>query len=245
VTAKGVEKIMTEIRVKKMLIYLSVIFLLLLVVLYIYLVQPVRAKAIEMEQNLVTKRLEYKALQAKTGKIAVTPDLDWIKLEAVRRQVPEQPYVETIVRDLRRLEVVSRTQLKQYHIEVGTAAGKTETSKTETSKGETNTQVSKTAAYEKLNENVLSIQIETSFVGTYEQIYQLFADLESLDRLIQVDKLSFNLKQGPLVQINAPGEPIISNLTLRAYYSPTLQALLKKTNDIDYTNSNGRTNPFN
>jgi Tfp pilus assembly protein PilO len=245
---------MGEIRLKKMLVFLTVILLLLLAVGYVYLIQPISVQALDTERNWINKRQIVTALQAKTTKVAETPDSDRIKLEAVRRQVPEQPYIETIIRDLRRLEVVSSTQLKQYNIEVGT-----------TSKVETNTQTSKAAVKdkpsekasdkisdktnertsEKVNTNVIPIQIETSFVGTYDQIYQLFAEMESLDRLIQVDKMSFHLKQGPLVQINAPGEQIICNLSLVAYYSPVLQALLKKNNDIDYTSPNGRINPFN
>ncbi|NHN29577.1 hypothetical protein [Paenibacillus agricola] len=234
---------MGVIRHKKMLCYVIVVFVLLLVAGYAYLIQPIGLRTLETERSLANKQKLAAALQSQMGKVAETPDSDRVKLEVVRRQIPEQPFMETIVRDLRRLEVVSGTQLKQYNIEVGT------TGLVDTSIQKTKAAVKDKSAEDKTNEkphlNVTPIQIETSFIGTYNQIYQLFAEMESLDRLIQVDKMSFHLKQGPLVQINAPGQLIICNLTLAAYYSPALQALLKKPNDIDYTNSSGRTNPFN
>jgi len=270
-----------ELRHKKGLYYISAVFLLLLAAAYVYLIQPLQVKVSSSERKLVNDEQQFTALQAKLTKTAEISDADRIKLDIVRRQVPEQPYAETIVRDLRRLEVVSHTQLQQYDIVMGTtgagesnggatdsasAAGATDSASAEStadsasaagtsgnagiantansansaggSAGTANTQVSG-----QVSGNVLPIQIQTSFVGTYAQIYQLLAELESLDRLIQVDKVTFNLKQDPLVQ-NAPEAPVTSNLTLTSYYSPTLQALLQKSYDIDFTAPKGRINPF-
>jgi Tfp pilus assembly protein PilO len=230
---------MGDMKQRKTQVYLMIIFFLLLAVIYVYLVHPITKKTADLELKISNDQQLYASLQAKAAKIAQIPDQDRIQLEVVRKRVPELPYTETILRDLRRLEVVSNAQLKQYNITLGTTSAQDPNSTTSKTEGDNKT------ANNSVNGNIIPIKIETSFIGTYEQINSLFGELESLDRLIQVDKMTFNFKPGPLVQINNPQEPIISNLSLIAYYSPTLQALLKQPYSIDYTNPNGRTNPFN
>ncbi|MBO9609400.1 MAG: type 4a pilus biogenesis protein PilO [Paenibacillaceae bacterium] len=202
---------------KKMPIYGAVLFVLLLAALYVYFIQPLNARANKLERQLAAKKLEYAAYQAKSNPLAQRSDADVVKLEAMRKEVPEQAYTEAILRDLRRLEVVSGVQMKMYDIVPGTAA---------------------------VQGGAMPIKINTSFTGNYTQISSLVKEMESLDRLMQVDSMSLRLTQGPLVQINSPGEPITSNMTFIAYYSPALRDLIAMPNTVEYENPSGRTNPF-
>ncbi|WP_167859309.1 type 4a pilus biogenesis protein PilO [Paenibacillus cymbidii] len=202
---------------KKMPIYGAVLFVLLLAALYVYFIQPLNARANELERQLAAKKQEFAAYQAKSNPLAQRSDADVVKLEAMRKEVPEQAYTEAILRDLRRLEVVSGVQMKMYDIVPGTAA---------------------------VQGGAMPIKINTSFTGNYAQISSLVKEMESLDRLMQVDSMSLRLTQGPLVQINSPGEPITSNMTFIAYYSPALRDLIAISNTVEYENPSGRTNPF-
>lgn len=206
---------MEGVNQKKILLYISFVFILLLLAVFMYLIRPNNTEIMNIEQSLKLKQDEYTALQNKLLMQDDISDMSLVQVEASRRQVPEQPYLESLVRNLRQLEVMSQLQLKQYSFVVGS---------TETA--------------------VIPINIETSFVGTYEQIFTLFTELESLDRLIHVDKLTFNVKQEPAIQLNAPEAPVIANATLTAYYSPSLQALKPRPNKIEYNEASERKNLF-
>ncbi|MFC5531228.1 hypothetical protein [Cohnella yongneupensis] len=219
---------MQELRSLKGQIYAIIVFLLLLIVAYIYLVQPLRKDIDDAKQELAGTNQEIDALEKAQETQAKLSGSDRIALDIARRAVPEAPYEDNVIRDMRRLEVVSGMNMKQYNISAGAPA----------SAAADNDANSDAAA-----SIVQTVKIETSFVGEYGQIDALFKELESLDRVYRVNKLSFNRTEGKFVQLNATHELIVANVALEAYFSPTL-VNLQQPSRLDYSPADGKTTPF-
>lgn len=220
---------------KKVVVFLAIVLLLIMALIYVYFVSPTRQELVERKDELARKIELMESLQSKLNEGLAMSDEDRIRLDAVRRQVPEMPYAELLLRDLRRLEVASHMQFYQYDIDAGMPKV---TAVANASASSSSTLVPDNA------KDLVPITIQTSFMGKYADIYQLFRELESLDRIILVNSLKLNAGDQLSIDINNSNTLITGNLSLLAYYSPGMKALVGPAYEVEYEKPASRKNPF-
>lgn len=220
---------------KKVVVFLVIVLLLIMALIYVYFISPARQELVERKEELVRKNEHAALLQSKIDEGLAMSDVDRIRLDVIRRRVPEMPYVELLLRDSRRLEVASHMQFFQYDINPGMPQV------TAVANGSASTSA---ALVPEKAKDLIPITIETSFKGKYADIYQLFRELESLERLILVNSLKLHTEDQLSIDINNANRPINGSLSLVAYYSPGMKALVGPAIEVEYEKPAGRKNPF-
>lgn len=245
----------------KITAFVIVLIVLLQVAAYVYFVRPVQEERHELASQLDNRRQLLSALEQ-----AEQPQNDpgyAVQLARVRTQVPELPYPEMLLRELRLLEAVGDVQMKYYNIQVGEQAlangqsgfplfaetGSSGSGNAGASGGAGNAGGTLTAeqqqTLQQFGQSLYPVTISTEFEGGYIQIRRLLAEAETLNRIWHVAGFTLSESQ-PLerVAVNVPNRQLRCQITFRAYYAPALQQIFKQPLPIEHEEPGRRTVPF-
>jgi|GEM_PF-714601 len=244
----------------KITAFVIVLIVLLQVAAYVYYVRPVQEQRNELASQLDNRRQLLSALEQ-----AEQPQNDpgyVVQLAQVRTEIPELPYPELLLRELRLLEAVGDVQMKYYNIQVGEQALANGQSTfppfAQTGSSGANAGASGSAGtaggtlsaeqqqtLQQFGQTLYPVTITTEFEGGYIQIRRLLAEVETLNRIWHVTNLTLNESTSiEQVAINVPNRQLRCQITFRAYYAPTLQQIFKQPLPIWHEEPGKRTVPF-
>lgn len=211
--------------------FLLLLVPLVLVMVYINLVSPTKEKQAAAEEDLHKKQQELQMIKTKLEGSAGLAGKERVQLDRVRGIIPEAPYVESLLRDFRMLEVVSGLRMESYNIQVADAAAP----------AATGAGAEQPPAWSML---ALPIKMTTVVKGDYPQIHRMLGELKTTGRMIQVESVSFSASTAFPVKLNTPKQEITSTITFVAYYAPGLSKFYPHAVPTDYAKPPGRTNPI-
>ncbi|WP_405459401.1 hypothetical protein [Paenibacillus sp. HJGM_3] len=226
---------------KRNQIIAAVVLALVLVLAYLNFVAPLKTEQADKERLLVQKQKELEALKKRTDGGGTLGAEEQVSLSRTRSRIPEVPDVEGLLRDVRMLEVVSKMPLASYNFEIGKAQEQSGQGGAQANAAKTGEAGTATLAAQSL---VIPIKLNTTAKGDYGQIHRFLEELQSSQRLMQVEKLSFTAKATAPVKVNAPKKEITVNVTLVSYYAPGLQKFFKTPVPVNYSKPEGKLNPI-
>lgn len=192
---------------------LFVIVALLAAGVYVWWIMPLQERRSDLNAQLEQKRKEFQLLTARPNVAQQSAGRVRVELEKVREAVPEDPYRDRLVQDLRMLESVTRLQFSDYNFQpVSTGSG---TPASQTS-GQENGRPSAAPT-------VAQLQLKTSVKGEWTQIRRLLEEIQTMRRLVRVERVELQADAAPPVKLNADKRLYTCQLTLSAYYAPDLK----------------------
>lgn len=219
----------------------GVVLALVLVMVYLNFVAPLKTEQADKQRLLVQKQKELEALKKRTDGGGTLGAEEQVSLSRTRSRIPEVPDVEGLLRDVRMLEVVSKMPLASYNFEIGKAQEQSGQGGAQANAAKTGEAGTATLAAQSL---VIPIKLNTTAKGDYGQIHRFLDELQTSQRLMQVEKLSFTAKATAPVKVNAPKKEITVNVTLVSYYAPGLQKFFKTPVPVNYSKPEGKLNPI-
>lgn len=244
----------------KIAAFVITLIVLLQAAAYVYLVRPAQEERSELASQLDNRRQLLSALEQ-----VERPQNDpgyVVQLARVRAQIPELPYPELLLRELRLLEAVGDVQMKYYNIQVGeqalangqssfplfaragsSGAGAGASGSAGNAGGTLTAEQRQTL--QQFGQSLYPVTITTEFEGGYLQIRRLLAEAETLNRIWHVTSVTLSESQ-PLEQvaINVPNRQLRCQITFRAYFAPALQQIFKQPLPIEHEKPGRRTVPF-
>lgn len=170
----------------------------LLLVAYFYLVRPSQLEREAAAQMLIRKQQEYQLLLNSSNNFKEEAAKGNFELAMIRQAVPEQPYTDRMLEQVRMLETVSGVQMKGYQFALADPQ-------------------SEAAGLRK-------VTMTTSLNGTYDQFVRLLKELQGTRRLLTLDKLELGVVQenADILKKNVKDPGVACQLTIAAYYAPEL-----------------------
>lgn len=200
-------------KLDKRLFFILLLLLLIPVFIFVYAVRPAQEEASRLQAEQEYRHRMY----LESAEWAAVNQADHssreVVLARIQRQIPERPYPDRILRDLRLLEVASGLQMKMYQI---------------------NTEVQSAALPDELAPYAEVITITTAVEGTYQQIERMLEELETMNRLYTVDQVTLSTDAVSPIELGAEDKLITCLITLHAYYSSALQAAYPLPAETDY-----------
>ncbi len=224
---------------RRNLLFAAVVASLVLVMVYFNFVSPIREERVSKEKLLAQKQKELEVLKKRTEGAAALSAEEQVNLAKARNRVPEVPDLEGLLRDVRMLETVSKIQLASYNFEVGKQAEQVGQAQAQ---GQTaNGESAAAAANQSL---ALPIKLNTTTKGDYQQVHRFLEELQSTNRLMQIDKIAFAVKSTAPVKLNATRREITVNLSMVSYFAPGLLKFYKTPVPVHYNKPEGKSNPI-
>ncbi|KRE93063.1 hypothetical protein ASG89_06000 [Paenibacillus sp. Soil766] len=224
----------------------AIILTLALVMMYINFIAPLQSDKATKAHLLVQKKKELDDLNKRaSGGSAIGP-AEQVGLAQTRIRVPEVPDVEGLIRDIRMLEVITKMSLASYNFEIGKVADPVITASAvspQSSPAPANGNTTPAPAAPSMPSLAIPIKLNTTAKGDYQQIHRYLEELQTTNRLMQVDKLTFAVKGGAPVKLNALKREITVNVSLVSYYAPGLQKFFKEPLPVPYSKPAGKSNP--
>src|SRR5690606_33317245 len=211
----------------KIAAFALVLILLLLGAAYIYLVQPALEEKESLSRQLEERRKVLSALEQRQA-----PKEDpaaAVRLAQVRRQIPELPYPELLLRELRMLELVAGVQMNYYGIQPG----------------ERPLSAEERSVPDMFGDAVYPVTVSVEFSGGYVQILWLLEEVETMERIWHVTAMTLRT-EGTVgqVAVNVPNRQLRCQITFRTYYAPHLMQYFPQPLPIEHEESGNRTMPF-
>ncbi|MGG1515068.1 hypothetical protein ABE504_06625 [Paenibacillus oryzisoli] len=222
----------------------GVIVILALVMVYINFVAPVHREQEARAKLLTQMKQELEALTKRTEGGSTLGAEEQVSLSKARTRVPEAPDLEGLIRDVHMLEVITKMPLASYNFEIGKAGDLITGAEGAKPVPTTAVQASTVPQEPNLKSLAIPIKLNTSAKGDYAQIHRFLDELQTANRLIQVDKLTFAVKSAPPIKLNAPKREITVNVSLMSYYAPGLQKFFKNPVSVPYDKPSGKNNPL-
>lgn len=234
---------------KEKLTLYSGLFLILAIIVFIYfiLIQPLRTtiqnKQIELtNQQKLVEVIENRDIES-SGELVESS----VKLQ---KQVPVEPMLEQFIIDLEMAETVSNSQILSINFSdegaPGLEAPITEQPPAQSAQPTDGTQSTETtpmiARPEGIKEITLDLSIESE---SYYELEKFIDTLEKLDRIVEVNSLSFS---GP-PEISSVGTGTNQTktsfqLSLSIFYYPKLQDLVEELPELETESPANKSNPL-
>jgi hypothetical protein len=237
---------MSMLSSKRNQIIVAFILTLALVMVYINFISPLQSEKEMKASLLIQKKQELDALNKRTAGGGAVGAAEQVNLSKTRVRVPESPDVEGLIREVRMLEVITKMPVASYNFEIGKVAEmtiKAPASTPQSSTSPTNASSATAPAAQTSLSLAIPIKLNTTAKGDYAQIHRFLDELQTTNRLMQVDKLTFAVKSGAPVKLNALKREITVNVSLVSYYAPGLQKFFKNPLQVPYTKPAGKMNP--
>jgi hypothetical protein len=236
---------------RRNMLFLLVLVVLVPYVLYLNFVSPAMKDRDSKQSSLDGKKKEIASLQQQIGKSNQATPAELVKLSQTRRAVPEEPYVEGLIRDMRMLETVSGLKFEAgYSFDTSAqtagntqAAGGAPAATTNTAAAGT-APASGAAPADPSLSLASPIGINQTVKGTYKQIYRLLEEIQTSQRYMQVNRINFTSQVAPPVRVNQTKQELTCSLSLTAYYSTGLKRYFKDSIPVDANPVEGRANPL-
>jgi type IV pilus assembly protein PilO len=234
---------------KEKLTLFTGLFLLLAFAVFIYFIfiQPLRTtiqnKQVELSnQQKLLEVIESRDIES-SGELAESS----IKLQ---KQVPVDPMLEQFIIDLEMAETVSNSQILSVNFSDEGAAGSetpiTEPPPTQSVQPTEETQNKDTTSVIAKPEGIKEITLELSIESeSYYDLEKFIDTLESLDRIVEVNSVSFT---GPpeISSIGTGTNQIKTSfqLSLSIFYYPVLQDLIEELPELETESPANKSNPL-
>jgi Tfp pilus assembly protein PilO len=227
--------------------------ILALAAAYFYVVSPMLSKKSAKAAESVQKHQELTALQQKLVTLKPTGPKELVQLSQVRRKIPETDQVESLVRDLRMLETTSHMQLSSYTLDIPKVAAiivpaAATPSQSDATPAPTTAPAASsgnaTAVSPNVNALVQTIKFNQTVKGDYGQMIRFLEEIQTSERLMTIDKITFNMTTSPPVKMNVEKKQIVCTLSMNAYFSPGLQQFFKNKAPIYFSQTQGRVYPL-
>ncbi|MDR6549542.1 hypothetical protein [Paenibacillus qinlingensis] len=223
-------------------VIVAVILALALVMVYMNFVSPLQSEKESKAKLLVQKKQELDSLNKRAAGGSAVGAAEQISLSKARSRVPEVPDVEGLIREVRMLEVITKMSLASYNFEIGKAADPVAAPASSAQPANGSATPAATAAV--MPSLAIPVKLNTTVKGDYQQIRRFLSELQTANRLMQVDKLTFAVKGAAPVKLNASKREITVNISLVSYYAPGLQKFFKAPLPVPYNKPAGKTNPL-
>jgi len=235
---------MEVLRQSRLILFAIAVIVLLQAAAYVYLVRPLQEESAELTGELAARRKLLDSLEG-LGTARHVPG-DAVRLAQVRAQIPELPYPELLLKELRLLEAAGDVQMQYYNIQVGEqalAAGEDGSFASAGADGALTAE--QLRLLQELGPSLYPVDITVEFRGGYVQIRRLLAEAESMRRIWHVTGFTLSEAQ-PLdrVAIHAPNRQLRAQFTFRAYFAPALQQQFPQPLPVGERASGGRAVPF-
>ncbi len=214
---------MERLGISKTFLLIMLLLILCLVLLYVYLVAPKQEELAGLQDDLNAKMARIQQLETQVASLSQNSMGNLAVLQKVRAQIPEEPYVELWLRDLRKLETISGLKFDSYAYNLD---GDLEVLQREVSS------------------LVSTIDFTTSVEGEYSQIYRLLEEIETEQRLMIIQNLNLEWPTEPEIHRNQPDREMKASIALKTLYAPDLAHLFERPLPTDYEAPGGHKNPF-
>ena len=235
---------MEMLRQSKLTVWAVAIIMLLQAAVYLNVVRPLEEERGGLAAELGARRRLLESLEG-LGTPRPVPG-DAVLLARVRSQIPERPYEDLLLEELRLLEAAADVQMRYYNIQVGEQAlsfGEAGSDAYAGSGGALSGE--RPQLLKEFGESIHPVTITVEFSGGYVQIRRLLTEAETMRRIWHVAGFSLSEAQ-PLdaVAVHAPNRQLRAQITFRAYYAPALQQHFGEPPHAGHEASGGRAIPF-
>lgn len=216
---------MERLGISKTFLLVVLLLILCLVLLYIYLVMPKQEELAALQDDLSSKMARIQQLESQVASLSQSSKGNLAVLQKVRAQVPEEPYIELWLRDLRKLETISGLKFESYAYSLD---GKLELDSLD-------------------SEDVSLVSVldySTTVEGNYAQIHRLLEEIETEQRLIVIQNLNLEWLVESEIHRNQPDGEMTASIALKTLYAPDLAHLFERPLPTDYEAPGGHKNPF-
>lgn len=213
---------MERLGMSKSFLLVVLVFILALCVVYFYLVLPAQSELAELRDELRVKQETLEQLQVELANLNVSRPGEQARLLQVRRQIPEAPYDELFIRDLRKLEVISGLDFDTYAY---TSGGRVSPS-------------------EEWEGQLVPLVYRATVEGSYRQVERLLQEIESEERIMVVEQIDFQAEAAPPIKLNLSNRDVTASLVLKTFYAPGYASFFDRPIPIDYEQPGSRHNPF-
>ncbi len=222
--------------------FILIVVILILGVMYLNFVMPKLAERDQKQVQLAEKEQQLQQLKMQLAAVGQINAKDATAIADVRRAIPEEPNVELLLRHLRMLEVVSGLPMSTYSFNFGQA--KTEKASAGKKPAENNAEAND-AAQAALAALVVPVEMNFSVKGSYDKISRLISEIQTSERLMEVDNLTFTQTVAPPVQVHRSNQAVEASFKLVSYYAPGMKVYFKTPIPVDAETPLGRSNPLN
>ncbi|MBY0123959.1 LysM peptidoglycan-binding domain-containing protein [Bacillus sp. S/N-304-OC-R1] len=236
---------MTSLSAKKEKLYLivgAIIIVLLFFGLYFLYFQPLKSTLSNKQRELQT---EEQLLSVIENQIKETASDSYEGTEALQKKIPVKPLVEQLLLDIEKAEVVSGSLVSNMEFSTGELEG----DKTEDQQGGNGEE----SPVDQQGNNKPSIALPSGMKKTtvvlsvkssnYFEMEKFIESLESENRVILVENLEIN-GQEEIVSADQEKQPIESEITISAFYMPTLTDLIDQLPKMEVPKTSDKKNPF-
>ncbi|MEH6993663.1 GspMb/PilO family protein [Neobacillus drentensis] len=225
----------------------TLLVVLLIVIAQFLLLKPLKSDLEVKEQSLKSEQqlLETITQERMDDTAKVVEDT-----RELQKRVPVTPLQEQVILDLERTENVSNSHISSISFSVGADVAVTGSETPQEGTTETQETASDDAANQQpaapavswVKKITMSLSVESP---SYEQLEKFISTLESLNRIVVVENISYSggqevtsLSQG------TENEKLTYSLTVSAFYLPTLDDLLADLPKIDAPSPANKKNPL-
>ncbi|MEH7010528.1 pilus assembly protein PilO [Neobacillus niacini] len=250
-------------KIDKIILLVGILLLVLLIVFAQFIkLTPLKSDVSMKQQSLATeqKLLEVVTQNKVDDTVKVVEDT-----RELQKKVPVKPLLEQFILDLEKAETISKSVIssmsftKDADVMIPTTDTATENTTTDQSSapnqdttttqqsGDTSQDASATsgqptapAASNGLKKLTVSLSVESP---TYEDLEKFIETLESLDRIVVVESISYSGGE-EITSLEQEDKPLAYSLTVSAYYLPTLDDLIAELPKIDAPAPANKKNPL-
>lgn len=247
-------------KIDKTILFTGTLFLVLIIVFSQFIKLSPLKNDVKMKQQSLTT--EQKLLDVVTQKKADDTAKVVEDTRELQKRVPVKPLLEQFILDLEKAETVSKSVVSSMSF-TKDADVLTATTESATTPDQSNATSQETAATEQsstenqeaaaatdqqtaptasngLKKLTVSLSVESP---TYEDLEKFIETLESLDRIVVVESISYSGGE-EITSLEQEKEPLAYSLTISAYYLPTLGDLIAELPKIDAPAPANKKNPL-
>ena len=242
---------------KQGLIIGGVALLVVLVILYaqFFKLSPLKIDLVSKQQSLES---EQKLLEIASQKKAEDTKKTSEDTKELQKKLPVKPLQEQLILDLEKAENLSNSKISSMSFskdaDVTVAADQTNagnatgqqpaTTQTDTTQAAATQDPSAQAAASPQTAGMKKLTVSLSVESpSYEKLEKFIATLESLQRIIVVESISYSGGQ-EITSLDQEDQPLTYSLTISAFYMPSLTDLAAELPKIDAPKPAGKDNPL-
>lgn len=164
--------------------------------------------------------------------------------EMLQRKIPIQPLVEQLLLEIEKAEIVSGSQVSNMDFSTGEIEAEREEltpeSYLEGSKKDNKEEISSIPMPEGMKKTTVVLSVTSS---NYFEMEKFIETLESENRIIIIENLEI-LGQDEVVSTEQEKQAIESEITITAFYMPTLTDLIEQLPKMEVPEPSDKRNPF-
>jgi type IV pilus assembly protein PilO len=217
---------------------------------YLYVV-PAKTK---VEQKQSEYKMSTQELNIINNKLKQTSEQTVLSTMEIQKRVPVKRLLDQFFLDIEKSEIISGTNIMEMKLKgsekdeeinlttnpTGNTASTTNTQQNTAPQGQQN---SSTPKEESLPNGIKKTTVVLSGeANTYFEMEKFLTELESLKRIVKVEQFKFTGRE-EVYSVDQSTKPIEFEVTISAYYFPTLEDLQKELPPLDTPKISNKKNP--